>query len=125
MAELTVAGLWLLAGIFTLVAVMGFAVPVQFTRPNRLEPDNPSALAEVRAAYGGLFGGLAVLFALGARDASIRPTALLIATVVLGVFAVARVVSRAVDGKPNGFSLTMHVVETTGFVLALVLLLQS
>jgi uncharacterized membrane protein len=67
----------------------------------------------------GVFGAVA----LGARDPVIRPTALLVATVVLGVFAVARVYTRVVDGRPNKFSVAMQILESVGFVLALALLL--
>lgn len=54
----------------------------------------------VRAAYGGAFIGTAVLFLLGAFRSAFQQTSLIAACVLLSGFALGRIVSIAVDGRP-------------------------
>ena len=100
--------------VFLIVALQGFLVPRLFMAPVEIELTNASALAEVRAGYGGCFGALACVFFLGARCESWRRSSLGVGGVVLSVFVMGRLLSLAVDGMPNLFSLGILAAEATG-----------
>jgi len=81
--------------------------------------ETPSARAELRAAYGGLFGGAAAAFAVGARRPALRQPVTAFAAIVLGVFSFGRLLSLAVDGPANTMAQAMQALEGAGFVAAL------
>lgn len=114
-------GLHLLGLIFFLVSGVCLVDPTLLLGNMEIGLETPSALAEVRAAYGGAFGGLGVLFWLGAQRPAQRSLALGIATVVLGLFTVARLISLALDGTPSTLAFANHAAEAVGFLLALLL----
>lgn len=109
-----------LAMVFGIVGLQALLIPRIFLEPVGIDLLTTSGYAEVRAGYGGLFTGAALLFAWGARREALRPVALTIAVWVLGVFAGARLVSLVVDGLPNPFSLAILGLELTGCTLAVV-----
>ncbi|MGB0589178.1 MAG: DUF4345 family protein [Myxococcota bacterium] len=114
-------GLWLLTSIFALVALLCLTDPTVLLGAMEIGLDSPSAMAEVRAGYAGTFGGLAVLFAIGARQSRMRRLALGIAAIVLGLFTLGRLLSMALDGAPNTLAFFNHALEAMGFVVALAL----
>jgi hypothetical protein len=119
--RLCVGGLGLLAAIFGLVAVLGLLAPHLLFDPIEVVIENPSGLAEIRAAYGSFFFASAGLFALGASRPHLRNTALLWAAVVLSGFVFGRLVSLGLDGVPNAVALGNLVAELIGAVAAFVL----
>ena len=114
-------GLWLLSAIFALVALLCLTDPTVLLGAMEIGLDSPTAMAEVRAGYPGTFGGLAVLFAVGARQPNMRRLALGVAAIVLGLFTLGRLLSMALDGVPNTLAFINHALEAMGFVLALAL----
>lgn len=122
MERATRLGLGLAAAIFALVAVLALTAPAVLFDPIGVALPRPEGAAEVRAAYFGLFGGAAVLFAAGARDPTLAPLALRAVAVVLGGFVTGRLVSLALDGMPSPIGWATLGVEATGLVLACALL---
>ena len=116
--RLSSRALGLAAVIFAGIGLEALFAPDLLLGPVELPIPSISAYAELRAAYAGTFGALAVLFFQGARKPHLRGTALMVITVLLGVFSGARVFSWFVDGTPNAFSHLMHGLETAGFVLS-------
>jgi len=111
-------GLYLLAVVFAAFGIEGLFLTDLLLEPVELTLTSPSAYADVRAVYGGCFLALALLFVQGARKSHIRPTALMVSTLLLGVFVGARALSWVIDGPSNGFSQLMHGLEAVGFVLS-------
>ena len=114
-------GLWLLTAIFALVALLCLTDPTVLLGAMEIGLDSPTAMAEVRAGYAGTFGGLAVLFANGARQPNLRRLALGVAAIVLGLFTLGRLLSVTLGGAPNTLAFINHALEAVGFLLALVL----
>ncbi len=76
----------------------------------------------VRAAYGGLFLGFAILFLLGGlQDQFTRPALVALLTFMAG-FAVGRIVSLIVDGMPSLIIISLIVFEVVYSALAVYLL---
>ena len=114
--------LWLLTAVFALVATLGLAVPRVLFDPTGLPLDSVAGLAEIRAAYFGLFGVVAYLFYQGASAPAFRAQALLIAAIVLGGFTLGRLVSWGVDGTPVApIAVANLVLESVGLVIAALL----
>ena len=114
--------LWLLAMVFTVVAIVGLFTPRLLFDPTGLTLDTVAGLAEVRAAYFGLFGAVAYVFACGARDAARRKMAFLVATLVLGGFVLGRLISWGIDGAPTApVAIINLIAETVGCVAAIAL----
>jgi uncharacterized membrane protein YjjP (DUF1212 family) len=79
----------------------------------------------VRSAYGGLFVGFAVLFLLGAiRPLLSRPAMYALFTFMAG-FAVGRIVSVVVDGRPSMLIAALMVLEVSYASAAAYFLFQS
>jgi hypothetical protein len=110
-----------LATVFIIVGFEGLLMPELQMRPVGIVLDSPSAIAEIRAAYGGCFLALAALCVQGVRKPALQDTVLMITTLLLGIFSAARLLSWFVDGAPNSFSYLMHHLEITGFVLSSIL----
>ncbi|MDP6932542.1 MAG: DUF4345 domain-containing protein [Myxococcota bacterium] len=107
--------LGILAVSFAAVALQGLLVPGFLLAPVELGLETASAHAEIRAGYGGCFGGLAAAFWAGARTRAWRRPGLGLAAVVLGLFVSGRLVSLGVEGAPNPFSWAVWGLEALGF----------
>ena len=114
-------GLRLLGGVCFIVSGICLVAPTVLLGGMEIGLETPSALAEVRAAYGGSFGGLGALFWLGAQRPAQRVLSLGIAALVFGLFTAARLLSLALDGTPSTLAVANHVVEAVAFVLAFAL----
>jgi len=122
--RIEVAFLGLLAAVFTLVAALACFAPHLLFEPIGLSLDSSAVAAELRAAYTGLFGLAAWIFARGALLEERRGLALSAAAIVLGGFTLGRLVSLGLDGAPdNALAVTNLVLESLGFCAALVLVL--
>ena len=119
-AKIEKACLGLLALVFCAVALIGLLAPRILFDPTGIELDTRAGLAEIRAAYGGLFGALAYLFARGVREVALRGPALTLAVLVLGGFVGGRLLGWALDGTPDAPVAVINLVaEGVGFALAL------
>ena len=76
----------------------------------------------VRSAYGGLFFGFAVLFFLGAFRVRFEKPALVALLTFMAGFALGRIVSVFVDGRPSLLIFSLIVFEITYSALAAYLL---
>jgi Domain of unknown function (DUF4345) len=84
-----------------------------------IELSSPSALADLRAMYGGLSLAVGALFALGLRRADwLAPSVFLVALSSAGL-ALGRVYSIAVAGVPSALVLALLATEVVSFVWAL------
>ena len=108
--------------VFLAVALQGFLVPVLFMAPMEIDITTASGHAEVRAGYGGCFGGLAFLYFHAARRPQLMLLALRVASIVLGIFVSGRLLSWGIDGSPNLFSMGILMAESLGFVACAFLL---
>ncbi len=112
-----------LALIFAAVAVIGLVVPHVLFDPIGVPLDDIAGLAEIRAAYAGLFGTASWLLVTGLLRESRRTLALTVAFFVLGGFTVGRLLSWGVDGTPeNPVALANLVAEAVGTLIAGLLL---
>ena len=121
MNQVISAFLYLLSFVFAVVALQGLLVPTLLVLPVEIQLGSPASFAEIRAGYGGCFGGLAFLFGVGARRVDIRKMALTVAATVLGLFSMGRFLSLGIEGVPNSFSIVIHVAESLACLVALVL----
>ena len=101
---------------FALVAILGLFVPRILFSQVEIAFNGPAALAEIRAAYGGLFGIVAILFFAGVYKPVFRKVALWCGVLVLGGFAVGRVFSLFVDGVPNTAAWAAFFIEGTALL---------
>jgi hypothetical protein len=116
-------GLILAAVIFATVACIAAFVPTLLFGPIEVSwTAEPAGPAELRAAYLGLFGSAGVLFAVGARNPSLREVALWGLGLILTGFVAGRILSLALDGVPNPVGWANLSVEGTGLVLTLAVL---
>ena len=106
--------LGLLALVFAGIAAVGLLAPHALFEPTGLHLDTIAGVAEIRAAYGGLFGGAAYVFVIGARDAVHRRLALTMAVLVLGGFTLGRLFSWGADGTPDVPVAMVNLVRLTG-----------
>ncbi len=110
--------LWLSAAVFLGVGVQGLFLPRRIVEPLGGKLDTPSLANEIRANYGGMHSGLAVLMVLGAlREAYRMPAVALMFTFSLGL-CVGRAVSWAVDGRPNRYLRFFYGLEAVGAAAA-------
>ncbi|HRK23852.1 MAG TPA: DUF4345 domain-containing protein [Beijerinckiaceae bacterium] len=79
----------------------------------------------IRAAYGGAYIGIGVLFLLGAWCADFRRSSLLAVAVLFGGFAAGRLVSILVDGVPVALYLVVLAFELVCALFAIRALLRS
>ena len=108
--------------IFACVGLLGLCAPHLLFEPLGLVTLGVSVKAELRAAYGGTFLTFSSAAFLALRQPSYAKFVLTLFATALGVFSAARAVSLLVDGRPNVFSIVMHVIEGLGFVLTLIAL---
>ena len=122
-SKLQPVALSVLSLVFAVVGCLGFFAPGVLFEPLGLQLESSAVLAELRAAYGGLFCTLAVAFGVGAARAEHRASALLLAVLVLGGFVLGRLISWGMDGAPtNPVAIANLIAESVGFVAALLLL---
>ena len=107
------------SAIFALVACLGWFAPDTLMAPIGVEMTDAAGYAEIRAAYGGLFGGAALVYGMGVARPAMRSHAIVLMAVVLGGFVFGRIVSLALEGVPNPFALATLALETTGLIAAL------
>lgn len=115
---LAVAYLGLLAFIFAGVAALSCFAPNLMLAPLDEVLVTNAGKAEVRAAYGGLFGAAAFVYGLGSRKARWRGPALSFGMIVLGGFVFGRLVSLAMDGAPALEGWLTLAAEITGLTIA-------
>ena len=108
--------------IFACVGLLGLCAPHLLFEPLGLVTLGVSAKAELRAAYGGTFLASSSAAFLALRQPSYAQLVLTLFATTLGVFSAARAVSLLIDGRPNVFSIVMHVLESFGFILTLIAL---
>jgi hypothetical protein len=92
---LTGAGLMMLV-----VGALHLLAPQTMMREPGIVLDTANHLHVVRAAYGGAYLGIAALFLAGALRRVETRAALVAVVLIFGGFALGRVVSIAVDGRP-------------------------
>jgi hypothetical protein len=104
---------------FAAVAVLGWFAPDVLFRPIGVSIGDAAGYAEVRAAYGGLFGAGALVFAAGALRPDVTAFALRFGVLVLRGFVFGRLYSLGVDGVPNAVAFAALAAEVIGlFVCA-------
>lgn len=87
--------------VFFLYAGAFLLAPRTFAAYLDITLGSPSALADLRAMYGGLCLGVGTLFALGIRQAEYRRVGILLATLTSAGLMLGRLVTIAVDGVPG------------------------
>ncbi len=107
--------------IFAGVALSGWFAPSLLFDPIGETISTPAALAEVRAAYGGLFGAAALVFAGALRDPRRAEFAFRFGTTVLAGFVFGRLYSLVIDGTPQALVAWLALgFESLGLVLCVV-----
>lgn len=104
-------------------AVIGAAFTLYPTRMGDLvglSMDGSTAVADVRAVYGGLQLGCAVFLALAARNAPWCRAGLAAQLALYGGLAGARFVSYLASGLPSLLGMTLHTGELAGLALGVV-----
>ena len=123
MERVEVCCLGLLAAVFAAVAAVGFFLPHVLFDPIGVPLDSAAAAAEIRAGYGGLFGAVSYVCAMGALRPPRRTQALTVAVIALGGFTVGRLLSWGLDGAPeNPIAVANLIAEGVGFTVAALLL---
>lgn len=89
-----------------------------------VELTSPSAVAEVRAYYGGLEVGMALFFVLAIRRSSWWMPALTVQAATMGGAAAGRVIGILVDGATGGLILLIAAAEAAGALLGAAALLR-
>jgi hypothetical protein len=110
--------LLLLAVGFFAMGAQGVFTTDQFFGQVELEIVSPSARSELRTAYGGMFGGVGLLFLRAAYHEAFHDLALWLAAMIFGLFVVARGYSMLLDGMPNTLTMVFLGVEILGLVVA-------
>ena len=116
--------LWVGVLVFTSVGVQGLFLPLRIVEPLGGTLVTPSFSNEIRANYGGMHAGIALLLAMGALKPEFKVAALWLLMVFSGGLVVGRVVSWALDGAPNRFIRIFMGLELVGAVAAAVVLLR-
>ena len=110
----------LLGGLFCALGLVFFVRPHLIFAPIGLDGGPPALWAELRAAYGGLFGATGLYFGWSAGRPVAHSTALWLATLILGGFVLGRCLSWGLDGAPtNPIALGNPGLEVVGFGIAL------
>jgi hypothetical protein len=107
----------LLAIGFLAMGVQGVFTPDQFFGQLGLELRATDGRSELRTAYGGMFGGAALLFLRAAYDARFHDFALWLAAMIFGLFLIVRAYSMALDGMPTTITWVFIGVELLGLVV--------
>lgn len=111
-----------MAAIFGGVALLGWFAPDVLFAPIGVEIGEPAGYAEVRAAYGGLFGACALVFVRALRRPELSGLAFRFGAMILAGFVFGRIYSLAVDGVPNALAFTALTAESVGLFSCLFVL---
>lgn len=117
---------WILRGCVAVFAALGLAflvAPVDILAHIDVRAGSPSAVADLRAVYGGLELGVAATLALCGR-ASVR-LGLSAALAIFLAMALARLVGFAVDGPQTWLSIALLAAEASGVAVVAVALRAS
>ena len=110
------------AAIFGTWGIAFLLQPVALAAKLDIALTSPSAIADLRAMYGGMNIGFAIAFGLGVRYAAwLRPT-LIIATLASTGLATGRLLTMAIDGRPSLFIIALLISELTGVAFGVWLL---
>lgn len=114
------AGLFLLFGL----GFMFFpeALSLYFTDAS---PATSSGLTDMRAVYGGIALGLAVVLGLMSRDQQLHSFGTIASMLIVGSMAVGRTLGMVQDGSPNNFMYINLALEISAVVFGWILLHQS
>lgn len=88
-------------------------------------PATPGALTDMRASYGGMALGLAIIFGLCAVNRSLTRLGVQGVLAVMAALASARLLGILVDGAPNAWILALFVAELVMAALAAALLYRQ
>lgn len=110
--------LYLMSFVFVVIALQALLVPSMFVIPLEIQLESPASFAEIRAGYSGCFGGLALLFFMGAKNPDLSSLCLMVAALVLGLFTLGRFLGLVFEGVPNNFSIIVHIAELSAFIFS-------
>lgn len=105
---------------FAAIGINTFIDPLSAMAPLNLDVNTPGALNELRANYGGMQLGMAVLLALGLLKPALRHPALVAQALLVGGLAAGRLVSWSVDGVLPQFNAILLGVEVATALLSVV-----
>ena len=105
--------------IFIVYGAAFLVVPEQLVALADIAARSPSALADIRAVYGGLSLAAGALFVLGLRRDSWFTPSLFLVAATSGGLALGRTISIVVSGMPSAFVLVNFALELVSFVWAL------
>ena len=105
-------------GMMLVVGGLHLIAPQTMMATPMIELTSTNHFHVIRAAYGGAYLGIAVLFLLGLFRQDLRPTSLLAVTILFLGFALGRLVSIFADGLPVGLYLGVLAFEMTFAALA-------
>lgn len=111
--------------VFAAFAAGSLVAPQAFAAQLDITLGSASAIADFRAVYGGLSLGVGVLFALSLREVSLRPTAVLLATLTAGGLMLGRLITMVTDGMPGPLVLVFLGSEVIAVAVGLVLLTRK
>lgn len=117
LGTITLAGA---GGMMLVIGALHLIAPRMMMEAPAIELTSANHLHVIRAAYGGAYLGIAVLFLLGLIDSAMRTASLRSVTILFFGFAFGRLVSTAVDGVPVPLYLAVLAFEITFATLALV-----
>lgn len=109
---------------FGVFGVWALAAPESLARLVHFSLDTPGAVTEIRAFYGGLEIGLAVLMLAAVVYPTLTPAALLALVAAAGGIACARIVGLLLDGSASTFMFSALIWELSGAALGLVAFLK-
>jgi len=117
--------LWLNSGLFLLFGLGFLLLPAYLSSLiTDTVPGTTSGLVDMRAVYGGMSLGVAIIFALLAKAQYFRLGAQAILAVMLA-FAISRMIGIAIDGMPNLIILIMLGTELLMALLAGIAICQT
>jgi hypothetical protein len=102
---------------FLAMGIQGVFTPDQFFGQLGLELRATDGRSELRTAYGGMFGGAALLFLRAAYDERFHDLALWVAATIFGLFLIVRAYSMLLDGMPTTITWVFIGVELFGLVV--------
>lgn len=112
--------LWLFGAVFLVFGLVALVNPGAMIGPAGIEAGAAGALAEVRAVYGGLQIGLALLLVWSALDPSRYASGLLAYGLILGSVGDCRALGLLIEGTHTPFHLIALAFEWGSAILALV-----
>ena len=105
---------------FCVLAIMGLFWLDELMGPVEVIGNTPSARAELRAIYGGGFGGLAFASFTAFRQPRYRRFVFALLAIMFALFSGARALSIILDGPSNPHSVMLHALEGASFIVAFI-----